>query len=577
MERNPKLLYQIVNGRARVKPGVFPVQTTSGWTDSAQETADALATFYAQVFTPKELAPTSELPTSMVVDVLDDVTITPGLVEWHLQRLNTRKSPGADGITPGILKACHRQLCQPISILLNHSLSDGRVPVDWKSGIISPIYKGGCRSDVASYRPVTLLPVVSKVMERIITNQLLNHLEDRNLLSATQHGFRKNRSCLSNLLTTLDDWTKALDEGYCVHACYLDISKAFDRVDHDLLLKKLQGYGITGNLLTCLRDYLADRHVRVRVDGALSRWIDVTSGVPQGSVLGPILFLIYMNDLPELVVCRMVMFADDIKIWMRITSVEDCYLLQKDLSTLYDWSVVNKLPFNLQKSKMLQLGRKFAFTYHLGCHELTWTLAEKDLGIWVCGGLKNSMHCQSVYKRAAGVLGILKRIFGRFTPTTLPRILNTYIRPTMEYAVQAWSPWLRKDVALLDRIYHRATKLVAGYQNLTYETRLTKLNVWDFTQRRLRADLILMYNILNCHTHPLSHMFQRAPHRITRSHSETVVIPRSRLDCRRHFYSVRVSFIWNALPGDVVNAASREVFKYKLDTYMYQNTLQKTY
>ncbi|WP_353805999.1 reverse transcriptase domain-containing protein, partial [Acinetobacter baumannii] len=154
-----------------------------------------------------------------------------------------------------------------------------------------------------------------------------------------QHSFRKSHSCLTNLLLTLDDWTQAVDSGTPIHACYLDMSKAFDRVNHSILKQKLKQYGVTGKLLAWLEDYLTDRVVRVSVDGALSRSVAATSGVPQGSVLGPILFLIYVNDIPKLVRCKIILFADDIKLWTSICDREDSALLQKDLDALHEWTL----------------------------------------------------------------------------------------------------------------------------------------------------------------------------------------------------------------------------------------------
>ena len=206
----------------------------------------------------------------------------------------------------------------------------------------------------------------------------------------------------------------AVDEGNCVHACYLDISKAFDRVDHSILLQKLQAHGIAGKLLNWLESYLQDRFVQVQVDGALSKKIATLSGVQQGSVLGPLLFLIYVNDIPKLTKCKIVLFADDIKLWVRVKSAEDCMDLQRDLDTLYHWSIQNRLPFNPKKCKMLLLGKPFHFTYQFGLDELEWTSDEKDLGAWILNSLKPMKQCQVVYNTASKLLGMLKRIFRRF-------------------------------------------------------------------------------------------------------------------------------------------------------------------
>ncbi|KAA3674301.1 uncharacterized protein DEA37_0002849 [Paragonimus westermani] len=412
------------------------------------------------------------------------------------------------------------------------------------------------------------LSVISKVLERLVANKLTKHLEGNNILSIAQHGFRKSHSCLSNLLLTLDDWTLAIDNGNPIHACYLDMSKAFDRVNHSILLQKLKQHGVTGKLLAWLENYLMDRVIQVRVDGALSKPVAVTSGVPQGSVLGPTLFLIYANDIPNLVRCKIILFADDIKLWASIHTSEDCVLLQEDLNALYDWSLRNKLPFNFQKCKMLNIGKCVEFTYTLGPHRLAWTTDEKDLGVWISSSLKTSLQCTAVYKRTSKILALLKRIFGRFTRQTLPSILNTYIRPTMEYAVQVWSPWLQKDIVLLQRIYHRATKLVTGLQSKPYEERIESLKLFDFCYRRIRGDLILTYNILHTPNHPLQKLFVRREPRISRTHDYLLAVPHSRGNSRRYFFAVRVCFAWNSLPQDVAHSPNLNIFKTNLDSFL---------
>ncbi|KAA3673372.1 uncharacterized protein DEA37_0008706 [Paragonimus westermani] len=431
------------------------------------------------------------------------MTVNAESVLLILLGLNTKKSPGADEIKPLILKQCARSLYTSLTDLFNLSPNCSMVPMYWKCGTITSIFKGGYRSDVPNYRPVTLLPVISKVLERLVANKLTKHFEGNNILSIAQHGFRKSHSCLSNLLLTLDDWTLAIDDGNPIHACYLDMSKVFNRVNHSILLQKLKKHGITGELLAWLKNYLMDRVIQVRVDGALSKSVAVTSGVPQGSVLEPTLFLIYANDIPNLVRCRIVLLADDIKLWASIRTSEDCVLLQEDLNALYDWSLRNKLPFNFQKCKMLNIGKRVEFTYTLGPHRLAWTPDKKDLGVWISSSLKTSLQCTAVYKRTSKILALLKRIFGRFARQTLPSILNTYIRPTMKYVVQVWSPWLQKGIVLLQRIYHRATKLVTGLQSKPYEERIESLKLFDFCYHRIRGDLIRTYNILDTPNHPL--------------------------------------------------------------------------
>ena len=571
IEANPKFLYRLVNNSSKVKPGITALCTTNGLTKTADEAAEALADFYSTVFGPTDTTTRTINHAQTVTGEMSDMAVSPACVLRTLLNLNTRKSPGADQVTPHILKECAETLRDPLQHLFSRSLSSGVIPSDWKRGVITPIFKGGNRSEVSNYRPVTLLPTISKVLERIIAEQLVRFLEENNLLVAQQHGFRKRRSCISNLLLTLDDWTQAVDAGYTVHACYLDMSKAFDRVNHSLLIGKLRQYGITGISLAWFENYLTDRTMQVRVDGALSRPIPVTSGVPQGSVLGPILFLVYVNDLPPLVHCKIMLFADDIKLWTCIRSIEDCVLLQNDLDVLYAWSQRNRLPFNFKKCKLLNVGRYVDFTYKVGPHLLERSTAEKDLGVWISSALKPSLQAQTIYRKTSRILALLKRIFRRFSVTTFQSILNAYLRPRMEYAVQAWSPWLCKDIELLQRIYHRATKLVTGLQNRPYDTRIKYLNLFDFPRRRLRGDLILMYHIMHTSNHPLQQLFIRRDARTSKTHDYSVMIPHSRVNCRRYFFSVRVCFTWNSLPPVVVNSHNLSKFKAELDLFLSEN------
>lgn len=571
MERNPKVLYQFVNSHSAVKPGVSALANSNGMTTTASETAEVLAKFYSTVFCPRECVSISIEPQTPPIVPLNDVTVSPHLVLAQLLALNTRKSPGADEITPYLLRHCAQPLCIPLTFMFNQSLSHSVVPPGWKCGIISPIFKSGKRSQVSNYRPVTLLPVISKVLERLIVNRIVDHFENNKLYATEQHGFRKNHSCLSNLLLTLNDWTEVVDRGSTIHVCYIDISKAFDRVNHSILVQKLEQYGVGGNLLKWLKNYLNDRTVQVRVDGALSMPIQVTSGVPQGSVLGPILFLIYANDIPRLIQCKIILFADDMKIWTTVNTTEDCERLQKDLDALHDWSLRNRLPFNFDKCKTINIGKTFPFDYTLGPHQLVWATQERDLGVWIANNLKTSKQCTESYRKTSKKLALLKRIFGRFTKQTFPRLINTYIRPSMEYCVQAWSPWLQKDIFLMQRIYHRATKLVIGLQHHPYDVRIRKLNLFDFRYRQIRGDLILAYKILHTPEHPLQNMLVLREAHTTRAHNFTLCVPHSRMNCRRHFYAIRVCFTWNSLPANVVQATNLTDFKAKLDVFLTGN------
>ena len=295
----------------------------------------------------------------------------------------------------------------------------------------------------------------------------------------------------------------------------------------------------------------------------------MTSGVPQGSVLGPILFLVYVNDLPSNLRCKITLFADDVKIWSKLSNAGDCVILQKDLEQLYLWSLNNKLPFNFTKCKMLNVGKPFHFTYMIGAHQLEWVREEKDLGVWTTTDLKSTRHCSTVYARASKLVGMLRRIFSSFTLKTLPMVTNTYLAPLMEYGIQVWSPYVKKDAELLDKINHRVTRMVRELRHLPYEQRITSLNMLDFKRRGIQADLILVYRILSDSKRPLLTVKET---RATRSHAKSLVVPQSRLNCRRHFFSVRVCFLWNNLPEHVVFSDNEAIFKRRLQEYLLCST-----
>jgi hypothetical protein len=283
------------------------------------------------------------------------------MVYKKLEKLRMDKATGADNLLSKFLKEITNEISYPLTVVLSKSFEEGLIPEDWKLANVSPVFKKGSRGQVGNYRPISLTSQICKIFESIMRDAIIQHLEKNNLLSNAQHGFRRGRSCLTNLLVFLDRVTKNTDSGCATDVIYLDFAKAFDKVPHDRLIAKLKGHGIDGKVGIWIKEWLNGRKQRVCLQGYQSRWRAVASGVPQGSVLGPVLFLLFINDLENEILNRILKFAhfaDDTKLFGVVQSMDDHQSLQHDLSTLFQWSKDWQMEFNVGKCKIMYIGKE---------------------------------------------------------------------------------------------------------------------------------------------------------------------------------------------------------------------------
>ena len=259
-------------------------------------------------------------------------------------------APGPDGIPVLLLKACSQQLSKPIRLLWQESISSGIVPSFYKKAYVSPLYKKGSRAEAPNYRPVSLTSHIIKIYERVLRKVMIKYLEENNILSCKQHGFRSGRSCLTQMLSHFDDIMLGLTNNVDTDSIYLDYAKAFDKVDHSLLLSKLSKYGFSPQILAWLKSFLIDRTQSVVLNGKHSIISKILSGVPQGTVLGPILFILFINDLQGCVKhSKVSFFADDTRMSKKISCEQDVSLLQEDLNSVIKWSKHNNMKLHEDK------------------------------------------------------------------------------------------------------------------------------------------------------------------------------------------------------------------------------------
>ena len=480
----------------------------------------------------------------------------------RLLKLRADKAPGPDCIQPRMLKELAEHLATAIATIFQQSLDESEVSDDGREANVVPLFQKGSKRDPANYRPISLTSQLGKVMESIIRDRILEHIERHCLIHPSQRGFLSGRSCQSNLLEYLENVTKEVDNYNSVDVAYLDFAKAFDKVPHERLLMKIKALGIHEKARLWIAAWLRDRRQRVVVNGEMSAWTSVTSGVPQGSILGPLLFLVFIDDLDRGMKSSVLKFADDTKLFNRVNGLDDRDVLQRDLELATEWAGKWQMEFNVKKCKNMHIGPKNRQAdYVMGDHTLGMVEEEKDLGVYMHNSLSVSHMCAKAVRRGNQMASYIYRTITHKSIATVVPLYKALVRPHLEYCAQVWSPYMKKDIASIERVQRRVTRMIPSISRLNYEERLQKTGLITLEHRCQRGDLIEVFKIIKGLVKVDPRTFFNMSSRQSRGHLYKLEKPRARLDMRKHFFANRVIYAWNSLPAHAVESESINQFK----------------
>ena len=531
--------------------------------------------------------------------------------EWHidfstsrvqtiLKNINPNKATGPDKIHGKVLKVCSHSLAKPLAILFSKSYSSGTLPSEWKLAHVVPVHKKGSKADVENYRPISLTSLVVKVMERIVRDDLMarcNHLVD-----TRQHGFLPHKSCSTQLTQFCDSLALSLNRNIRADVVYFDFAKAFDSVNHDLILYKLRhSFSIDGKLLEFIKQYLSGRQQAVLVNGSISSTVEVLSGVPQGSILGPSLFVLFINDISVGLSpgTNIMLYADDTKIWREMVHENDYLTIQKDIDYLLDWALRNKMKFHPSKCKVLSVAKScpplidvlpgIQYFYSMGDTILDYADSEKDLGIIMNTSLNFTDQANFLYGKANQKLGMLKRNCYFVTDINRRKVLYlTLVRSIFEHCPTIWRPNSESIVNKLESLQKRALKWIrndfsASYSiDELYYLHCKQLKILPIKFHFDYHDLKLLHSIVygfSCVSLPSYIRFYSGNSRLRSSHLDHLSVISDVSPLRRGYsnsYFYRSHLSWNRLPLSIRETVRPGAFKMELLKYIWSNLVFET-
>ena len=581
IKRNPKYFYAYARSKSKIKSQIGPFERNGTVIDDPKEKAEALKTQFDSVFessNDEDYCNEENRPPTQ--GSLHDIEISEDVIAAKIKELRTSAAAGPDEIPAILLKNCVDQLKKPLLMLFNKTICSGTIPPLMKAGIITPIYKGGDRTKPQNYRPVSLTSHVTKIFEKVVRDKIVAHIEMSKKFNDNQHGFRSGRSCLSQLLEHFNNIMEGIEDRHDVDVIYLDFAKAFDKVHHGILISKLRKLNIEGKVLRWIIDFLYDRKQQVSVEGSLSTESRITSGVPQGTVLGPVLFLVHINDIDnDIKHSEISCFADDTRILKVIKTDTDRNLLQTDLNSVYEWANRNKMKFNCNKFEAIDYHDKEQDETYFKYKTMNGNSIERkkqvrDLGITMSCDVMFTENIATMVKTAKRQSGWILRTFSSREPVLMLTLLKSLVIPLVEYCCQLWCPYKMSEIQKLEDVQRYFTRKIHGMEGKNYWERLRVLQLYSLERRRERYLILCVWKIL----------YNKAPNlkgdnRISFKFSRqgfTCTTPKlnNRSTQRISTYKEKSFFVkgprlFNCIPSRIRHIADNlETFKTALDKYL---------
>ena len=524
---------------------------------------------FCSVFSDPSKEP-AKIHESKRIPTMNNIKVNIRGVEKLMANINPNKATGPDEIPGKVLKLGAKELAPTLSMLFQASLDQGKVPDDWKAANIVPLFKKGDKTCPENYRPVSLTSITCKLLEHIVHSTIMDHFEANQILIEVQHGFRQKRSCETQLITTCSDFIQNIEKKSQTDAILLDFSKAFDKVHHGSLLNKLEFYGIRNNTYLWIKSFLSERTQKVLVDGTESPLRSVKSGVPQGTVLGPLLFLTYINDMPNGLSegTKLRLFADDSLLYREIRTERDSKILQEDLNKLQEWERNWQMEFHPQKCQVLRITNKTKpITADYFIHECKLGTEDhaKYLGITLDGKMTWTTHINNTCTKANKALGFIKRHLSSCPPKVKQQCYESYVRPIVEYSGTVWDPHQIGDIKKIEKIQRSAARFVTNqYDYNTPSSKILKELDWvPLEERRARSKVTLIkraeLDLVKIPTEDL-----KLKKNNTRRAAHSYELPRSRTNSHLHSFFPSSIRLWNNLPNNIREIKTIDTFKLNL-------------